>query len=173
MTRPTDVRSWVNARLEPGEEELAVGIMGVTSAIRRRRARAGARFVCVTSRRLFWTEHVLDAERDNHLRFDDVIAARKQIRDGHRWVLFVRHAPLERLAHVPSYHAWFIAGGNRSRLVRFDRTTLSASHRDTAAAMAVRSQLAARGISIERLPEARRPEGRDELTKATFLRRAE
>lgn len=144
----------LRARVRPDETVLAVGRAEVRASNARERADVRGSFVLVTEERLLWKDGPSD--RVEELRFEDVSTALEQM-DTHRLRLTIRHRPLDRLADVPAYHLWFIAGGDRWTLMRFDETRVMFSRATTAAARATRDRLRAAGVATEELPPVAHP----------------
>jgi hypothetical protein len=145
----------LRARVLGDEIVIAVGRAEVRASNARKRADVHGSFVLVTEQRLLWTD-LGPSARVEELRFDDVRAALEQM-DMHRLRLILGHRPLDRLAHVPAYHVWFIAGGDHWTLMPFDETRLMFSRPTTLAARAIRDRLEAVGVSTEELPPVALP----------------
>jgi hypothetical protein len=118
------------------------------------------RFVFVTDDRILWT-----GPPENALSFDDVLSVSEQP-DHHRLRLTLRHRSVQLIAHVPSYHVWFVAGGDRYRSLPFTETRMVFSRDTTRALLAIREQLAARDVAVEVLPRVEHPR-RDDRVAAT------
>jgi hypothetical protein len=145
----------LRARVLGDEVVIAVGRADVRASNARKRAGVRGSFVLVTEQRLLWMDSGPSA-RVEELRFDDVRAALEQM-DSHRLRLTLRHRPLDRLAHVPAYQVWFIAGGDHRTRMPFDETRLMFGRPSTLAARAIGDRLEAVGISTEELPPVALP----------------
>jgi hypothetical protein len=146
----------LRARVLGDEVVIAVGRADVRASNARKRADVRGSFLLVTEQRLLWTD-VGPSDRVEGPRFDDVRAALEQM-DSHRLRLTLRHRPLDRLAHVPAYHVWFIAGGDHRTQMPFGETRLMFSRPSTLAARAIRDSLeAVGGISTEELSPVAHP----------------
>jgi hypothetical protein len=131
----------IRTHLEPGESVLA---LGRGEDMTERAGAPGWTFVMVTDRALRWIPH-LDLTLEAALRLESVTDATERT-DAHRYAVDLEHRPFTRLHHVPAHRFLTFEWGNDFANDVFTRTSLGFSRRDTAAALALRERLAARGL---------------------------
>lgn len=138
----------MRSHLEAGEEVLAVG--RAEDATERAGGMAGWTFVMVTDRALRWVMH-LNPKLESSLDLDSVTEVTEQT-VAHRYAIDLEHRPITRLHHVPAHRFLIWEWGDDLADTVFTRTSIAFSRRDTAAAMALRERLAARGVLAAKLP---------------------
>lgn len=135
-------RSSLREELGPGEPVLAEGAAHWWF-------RDGAEFhayLFVTPDRLLWTDD-RSAGRVWSLPLEAVTGCSEQ-GQAHRYILRLRHGPLERVEHGHRWRFLWWTWGNADRRYRRTDTTFMFSRRDTEAARALRTELEARGIIV-------------------------
>jgi hypothetical protein len=131
----------IRCHLDPGEEVLAVGRSADVTELD---GMYGWTFVMVTDRALRWITH-LDLTLEASLALDGVTGVTERM-TAHRYAIDLEHRPLRRLHHVPAHRLLRFEWGNDFAIGVFTRTSIAFSRRDTAAALALRERLAARGL---------------------------
>ncbi len=116
----------------------------------------GWTFVMVTDRALRWIMH-LDLKLEATLDLDSVTGVTERT-VAHRYAIDLEHRPLTRLHHVPEHRFLKFEWGNDFANDVFTRTSLAFSRRGTAAALALRERLAARGLLPIDPPTSEGPE---------------
>jgi hypothetical protein len=146
----------LRARLEPDEHELAVGRCADVTDRGGVEGGAGWTFVMVTDRRLRWVPGV-SLRFETAVDLDDVTDALEQT-SAHRYAMTLDHAPVRAIRRVPAHRFLTFRWGNATAVRTLGRTVLAFSRRDTAAARALREQLARRGVVAKVVPgQPRRP----------------
>jgi hypothetical protein len=97
-------------------------------------------YIMVTDRRVRWVPHAIP-EHEASLDLDHVTAVTERS-VGHRYAIALEHAPLTRLHWAPAHRFLGLEWGNGVVVTPLTRTELAFSRRDTAAAEALRRQLA-------------------------------
>jgi hypothetical protein len=93
------------------------------------------------------------------LGLDDVTGALERV-SAHRYAIRLGHGTIRALRGVPKYRFLGFQWGNADAVRALDITTLAFSRRDTAAARALREQLALRGVVPRDVPSPpRTPRG--------------
>jgi hypothetical protein len=108
---------------------------------------SGYDYVLVTASRILLAKHVLreDRSRDFELSWEQVHEfAERDL--GHQWLLLLRHDPIVKTRHCPKHRFLWMRWGNAQVAAPETETCLRFSRRETAAAKAVRVQLAAHNV---------------------------
>lgn len=139
----------VRAHLKPDEHVLAIGrCADVTKRGGPEQGGATDSYVMVTDRCLRWIPRVT-FQYEASLGLDDVTRASEH-HLAHHYSIALMHLPLVRLHVVPAHRFLMFQWGNASSRQPLTQTELAFSHRDAAAASALRSQLVSRGTMQER-----------------------
>lgn len=135
----------VREHLDPDERVLAIGrAEDITERGGPEQGGATWTYVMVTNRRLRWVPHA-DLRFEAALDLDDVIAVTEEAQ-AHRYALTLDHRPIHRLHRVPARRFLRFEWGNAYTLDPLTRTRLAFSRQHTAAAVALRAELASRGV---------------------------
>jgi len=108
---------------------------------------SGRDYVLVTASRILIAKDVLRKDRSW-----DFELSWKQVREfaehdlGHQWLLLLRHDPIVRTRHCPKHRFLWMRWGNAEVAAPETETYLRFSRRETAAAEAVRVQLAVQNV---------------------------
>ena len=104
-------------------------------------------YIVVTDRRLLVGKHALAADRSRDFDITlDAVSSQAEHLEGHRWFVSLRHEPVTRVRHRAKHNVlWMHWGDDWSPIADTD-TVLHFSGRETAAAKALREQLASRGV---------------------------
>jgi hypothetical protein len=146
----------LRTRLEPDEQVVAVGrCEDVTDLGGVDQGGAGWTFVMVTDRHLRWVPHV-SLRFETALDLDDVTAA-LETTSVHRYAITLAHSPIGALRVVPAHRFMSFQWGNATAVLTLSMTKLAFSRRDTAAARALREQLARRGVVARVVAGSPRP----------------
>lgn len=126
--------------------------------------------VLVTDQRTLWMVRS-DPRWLRELPFSEV-SAYIEVKHGHRYGLFFEHSPMERLEWVPAHRFFLWSWGNAEAVLLVDRSFLAFSHRNTAAARAIRAQLKTRGVPHHEPVELPKdPQARNKGTAFAILER--
>src|SRR5438309_4253462 len=135
------------ARVADGERVLA---QGRVDELERGGAPSGSTYdyIVVTDKRLLVGKHALGSDRSRDFDIDlDAIVSHAEHLEGHRWFIHLRHSRVTRIRHRAKHNLLWMHWGNDSYPVPESDTVLHFSSRETAAAKALREQLAARGAA--------------------------
>jgi hypothetical protein len=149
----------LRARLEPDERVMALGraeditLRGTIDS-----GGAGWTFVMITDRRLRWVPFCR-LEYVTAVDLDEVTGALERT-SAHRYAIRLRHGTIRAVRRVPTHRILGFEWGNTDAVRSLDITTIAFSRRDTAAARALREQLATRGVVLTVVPSPpRKPRG--------------
>lgn len=138
----------VRSHLDAEEQVLAVGrCADITLQGDIESGGAAWTYVMVTNRRLRFVPHA-ELSFETSLDLDDVTLVSDRSR-GHRYAIDLVHRPLSRPHCAPAHRFLIFGWGNAVATTSLTHTELAFSRRDTAAADALRGQLARRGLILE------------------------
>jgi hypothetical protein len=141
----------LRGHLQPDEQVVAVGrCEDVTLLGGIDQGGAGWTFVMVTDRHLRWVPGV-EPRFETAVGLDDVTAA-LEATSAHRCAMTLHHSPIRALRVVPAHRVMGFRWGDATAILTLSITKLAFSRRDTAAARALRDQLARRGVDARVVP---------------------
>ena len=135
------------ARVVEGERLLAQGRL---DEIERGRAPSGSTYdyIVVTDKRLLVGKRALGSDRSRDFDIDlDAIGSYSEHLEGHRWFIHLRHDPVTRVRQRTKHNLLWMHWGSEWSPVAERDTVLHFSGRETAAAKALREQLATGGAA--------------------------
>jgi hypothetical protein len=145
--KPFDRASEALHRLTMGESVLGEGRADEFLSTTFQVPESGYDYVLVTASRILVAKDVQREDRSWDFELSWAQVREFAERDlGHQWLLLLRHDPIVKTRHRPKYRFLWMRWGNAEVAAPETETCLRFSRRETAAAEAVRVQLAAQNV---------------------------